>query len=145
MLRLSNQDTQLTFIQAGGLAGTAVDLLFFPIDTIKTRLQSAQGFARAGGFKGVYNGLGSVVVGSAPGGTCILSLTQLHLPENYTSRCLLLNIRNNEEAFASTREPCTCQPHDIGVRGRSRTAVPLLWRFAIPCSRSTWINSRLRA
>lgn len=55
--------------QAGGLAGTAVDLLFFPIDTVKTRLQSSQGFIRAGGFKGVYKGVGSVVVGSAPGGT----------------------------------------------------------------------------
>lgn len=50
------------------MAGTAVDLLFFPLDTIKTRLQSAQGFARAGEFRGVYKGVGSVVVGSAPGG-----------------------------------------------------------------------------
>ena len=56
------------FAQAGGAAGTAVDLLFFPIDTVKTRLQSAQGFVRAGGFKGIYKGIGSVVVGSAPGG-----------------------------------------------------------------------------
>ncbi|KAH9949835.1 S-adenosylmethionine transporter [Amylocystis lapponica] len=59
-----------TFYQslaAGGLAGTAVDLLFFPIDTVKTRLQSSQGFVRAGGFSGIYKGIGSVVVGSAPG------------------------------------------------------------------------------
>ena len=60
--------TYFTVIQAGGLAGTAVDLLFFPLDTIKTRLQAAQGFRRAGGFSGVYKGVGSVVVGSAPGG-----------------------------------------------------------------------------
>lgn len=53
---------------AGGLAGTAVDTLFFPIDTLKTRAQSQIGFFPAGGFKGVYNGLGSAVVGSAPGG-----------------------------------------------------------------------------
>ena len=45
-----------------------MDLLFFQIDTVKTRLQSSQGFIRAGGFKGVYKGIGSVVVGSAPGG-----------------------------------------------------------------------------
>jgi solute carrier family 25 S-adenosylmethionine transporter 26 len=56
------------------LAGTAVDLLFFPIDTIKTRLQSPQGFYRAGGFKGIYKGVGSVGVGSAPGGTLIFHL-----------------------------------------------------------------------
>ena len=54
--------------QAGGLAGTSVDLLFFPIDTVKTRLQSAQGFAKAGGFRGIYKGVGSVIVGSAPSG-----------------------------------------------------------------------------
>ncbi|KAF8625957.1 hypothetical protein AX17_006682 [Amanita inopinata Kibby_2008] len=55
------------------MAGTAVDLLFFPIDTLKTRLQSAQGFIRAGGFKGVYKGVGSVVVGSAPGAAVFFS------------------------------------------------------------------------
>lgn len=49
------------------MAGMTVDLLFYPIDTIKTRLQSAQGFLAAGGFKGVYRGLGSTAVGSAPG------------------------------------------------------------------------------
>ncbi|KAF5311574.1 hypothetical protein D9611_009522 [Ephemerocybe angulata] len=62
--------SQPTFVQsllAGGAAGTSVDLLFFPIDTVKTRLQSPQGFVRAGGFKGIYKGVGSVVVGSAPG------------------------------------------------------------------------------
>ncbi|KAH7915473.1 mitochondrial carrier domain-containing protein [Hygrophoropsis aurantiaca] len=65
-----------TFFQslaAGGLAGTAVDLLFFPIDTVKTRLQSAQGFSKAGGFRGIYKGVGSVVVGSAPGAAVFFS------------------------------------------------------------------------
>lgn len=65
-----------TFIQsllAGGAAGTAVDLLFFPVDTMKTRLQSAKGFRRAGGFHGVYKGVGSVVVGSAPGAAVFFS------------------------------------------------------------------------
>lgn len=43
-------------------------MLFYPIDTIKTRLQSAQGFIKAGGFNGIYRGVGSVMVGSWPGG-----------------------------------------------------------------------------
>ncbi|KAG1849892.1 mitochondrial carrier domain-containing protein [Suillus subalutaceus] len=60
-------------LAAGGLAGTAVDLLFFPIDTVKTRLQSAQGFVKAGGFRGIYKGVGSVVVGSAPGAAAFFS------------------------------------------------------------------------
>lgn len=50
-----------------------MDLLFFPIDTVKTRLQSSQGFRRAGGFAGVYKGVGSVIVGSAPGGVLLPS------------------------------------------------------------------------
>ena len=45
-----------------------MDLLFYPIDSVKTRLQSAQGFVKTGGFNGIYRGVGSVIVGSAPGG-----------------------------------------------------------------------------
>ncbi|KAK1060284.1 hypothetical protein LTR74_012004 [Friedmanniomyces endolithicus] len=57
----------LRSLLAGGLAGTTVDLSLFPLDTLKTRLQSAAGFRASGGFRGVYNGIGSAVVGSAPG------------------------------------------------------------------------------
>ncbi|GAA97023.1 uncharacterized protein L969DRAFT_96910 [Mixia osmundae IAM 14324] len=56
-----------TALLSGAAAGLSVDILFFPIDTVKTRLQSSQGFWSSGGFSGVYRGLGSVVVGSAPG------------------------------------------------------------------------------
>lgn len=52
-----------------------MDLMFYPIDTIKTRLQSQQGFVKAGGFKGIYKGVGSVGVGSAPGGESLLLLS----------------------------------------------------------------------
>uniref|UniRef100_A0A914YL24 S-adenosylmethionine mitochondrial carrier protein n=1 Tax=Panagrolaimus superbus TaxID=310955 RepID=A0A914YL24_9BILA len=52
---------------SGAAAGLSVDLSLYPIDTIKTRLQSSQGFIKSGGFKNVYRGMGSVAVGSAPG------------------------------------------------------------------------------
>mgnify|MGYP002477660670 CR=1 FL=1 len=68
---------------AGACAGTAVDTLFFPIDTLKTRAQAQQGFFAAGGFKGVYRGLGSAVVGSAPGASLFFTSYELakhHLP-----------------------------------------------------------------
>ncbi|KAM5348588.1 hypothetical protein ACJ41O_008412 [Fusarium nematophilum] len=52
---------------AGALAGTTVDLSLFPLDTLKTRLQSSAGFFPSGGFTGIYRGIGSVLVGSAPG------------------------------------------------------------------------------
>ena len=52
---------------AGGFAGTTVDLTLYPIDTLKTRLQSSAGFYHSGGFHGIYAGVGSAVIGSAPG------------------------------------------------------------------------------
>lgn len=42
--------------------------MLFPIDTLKTRLQSEKGFIKSGGFKRLYNGLGPAAVGSVPTG-----------------------------------------------------------------------------
>lgn len=55
-------------LQAGGVAGTAVDTILFPLDTIKTRLQSSSGFWKSGGFKSIYRGIGPAFCGSAPNG-----------------------------------------------------------------------------
>jgi len=63
---MTSEPTFLTSLVSGGLAGTAVDVSLFPLDTIKTRLQSKQGFWAAGGFKRIYAGLGPAAVGSAP-------------------------------------------------------------------------------
>jgi solute carrier family 25 (mitochondrial S-adenosylmethionine transporter), member 26 len=54
---------------AGAVAGLAVDVSLFPIDTVKTRLQAAGGFFANGGWRGIYKGIGSVAIGSAPTGT----------------------------------------------------------------------------
>jgi len=58
---------------AGGCAGTAVDVALHPLDTLKTRLQSQEGFFAAGGFRGVYRGLTSAALGSAPGAAAFFS------------------------------------------------------------------------
>lgn len=50
------------------MAGLFVDISLFPLDTIKTRLQSAEGFLKSGGFHGIYRGIGPQVIGSAPQG-----------------------------------------------------------------------------
>eukprot|EP00049_Salpingoeca_infusionum_P010041 m.170233 g.170233 ORF g.170233 m.170233 type:complete len:287 (-) comp14524_c0_seq4:287-1147(-) len=50
----------------GAVAGPVVDIVLFPLDTLKTRLQASEGFIKAGGFRGVYNGLLSAALGSAP-------------------------------------------------------------------------------
>lgn len=56
----------LTSLISGGMAGLVVDVMLFPIDTIKTRLQSEKKFWRSGGFRGIYNGLSPAAVGSVP-------------------------------------------------------------------------------
>ncbi|VBB28307.1 unnamed protein product [Acanthocheilonema viteae] len=50
----------------GAIAGLAVELTLYPLDTIKTRLQSSKGFTAAGGLRNVYRGMRSVVIGSVP-------------------------------------------------------------------------------
>ncbi|XP_075039502.1 mitochondrial S-adenosylmethionine carrier protein isoform X2 [Mixophyes fleayi] len=55
-----------TSLLAGGTAGMCVDLILFPLDTFKTRLQSPQGFSKAGGFRGIYAGVPSTAIGSFP-------------------------------------------------------------------------------
>lgn len=63
---MTGEPTFITSLVSGGLAGTAVDVSLFPLDTIKTRLQTKQGFWAAGGFTRIYAGLGAAAVGSAP-------------------------------------------------------------------------------
>ena len=50
------------------MAGLVVDMTLFPVDTIKTRLQSQQRFWKAGGFMNLYKGVGPAAIGSAPSG-----------------------------------------------------------------------------
>lgn len=61
---------------AGGAAGMAMWLLIFPIDTVKSRLQSAEGkptigsvvreINARGGFKAFFPGLGPALARSVP-------------------------------------------------------------------------------
>ncbi|OZC05962.1 carrier protein PET8 domain protein [Onchocerca flexuosa] len=57
----------------GAVAGLVVDLTLYPLDTIKTRLQSSEGFAAAGGLRNIYRGMGSVFIGSAPSAALFFS------------------------------------------------------------------------
>ncbi|CAL5079824.1 unnamed protein product [Urochloa decumbens] len=50
---------------AGGAAGVVVETALYPIDTIKTRLQAAQGGSKIQ-WKGLYAGIGGNIVGVLP-------------------------------------------------------------------------------
>ncbi|WFD40886.1 S-adenosylmethionine transporter [Malassezia japonica] len=119
-----------TSLMAGAASGMSVDLLFYPIDTIKTRLQSAQGFWKAGGFAGVYRGMGSVAVGSAPGAS-IFFVTYESL-KSYLSRTLYPGQAHDAKAnsplvhmaSASVAEVAACLvrvPTEV-VKSRQQTA-----------------------
>lgn len=64
--QFQNEILNHVFLKGGGVAGFVVDIVLYPLDTLKTRLQAAQGFTKAGGFKGVYKGIGPQAIGSAP-------------------------------------------------------------------------------
>lgn len=65
---MSSDDRRSNFVAvtAGGAAGLAADVILFPLDTIKTRLQSSPGFRATGGFSRIYAGLTTACIGSVP-------------------------------------------------------------------------------
>lgn len=77
---------------AGGIAGTSVDVSLHPIDTLRTRLQSPEGFRAAGGFKGVYKGITSAALGSAPGAAAFFSTYE-------TMKQVLKNVSGQRESW----------------------------------------------
>eukprot|EP01064_Diplonema_japonicum_P006004 TRINITY_DN13973_c1_g1_i5.p1 TRINITY_DN13973_c1_g1~~TRINITY_DN13973_c1_g1_i5.p1 ORF type:complete len:307 (+),score=35.98 TRINITY_DN13973_c1_g1_i5:39-959(+) len=56
----------LTSLTAGGMAGLSVDLMLFPLDSIKTRRQAHGGMAKAGGIRNLYSGVQAAAIGSVP-------------------------------------------------------------------------------
>jgi hypothetical protein len=62
--------------QAGAIAAFAVDLLVYPLDTLKTRFQAPEyaklytnastGKANPALFRGLYQGIGSVIIATLP-------------------------------------------------------------------------------
>ncbi|CAK9811671.1 S-adenosylmethionine mitochondrial carrier protein [Anthophora plagiata] len=100
----------VTSLLAGGLAGTSVDLILFPLDTLKTRLQSKQGFIKSGGFSNLYKGLLPVLIGSAPSASLffvtyesIKTVTQCRIPERYHS---FLHMGSASLAEMVNEKPC---------------------------------------
>lgn len=65
----------LTIVKAGAVAAFSIDLLVYPLDTIKTRIQSpdyatiyrsSSGTINRALFRGLYQGVGSVILATVP-------------------------------------------------------------------------------
>lgn len=50
----SEEGSVVRWLMCGATAGLAVDIGLYPLDTIKSRMQSKQGFIAAGGFRDIY-------------------------------------------------------------------------------------------
>lgn len=131
-------DNFFTALVSGGFAGLIVDIVLFPIDTIKTRLQSERGFWRSGGFKTVYKGLGPVVAASGPTSAlffCTYESIKYHFGELYpeNKHCTYINM------FAATiGEIVACSirvPTEIAKQRRqvlqndkiNKSGIQILW------------------
>ena len=78
-------------VLAGGCASAAVDVCIYPLDTLKTRMQAAQGFRAAGGYTGLFSGVTAAALGAVPGGALFFGVyeysrsgLQSHISPQYT-------------------------------------------------------------
>lgn len=123
--------------QSGGVAGLTVDLILFPMDTIKTRLQSRQGFWTAGGFRRIYAGIGPAAVGSIPSGTELgrFTVSRSMIPPFFCSCLIFLYLRVGEE-LSCCQNACTVSStpaYVCSIDGRSgkgtSCGLPILWSW----------------
>ncbi|CAK8690426.1 unnamed protein product [Clavelina lepadiformis] len=91
-------------------AGLSVDIILFPFDTIKTRLQSKQGFFKTGGFHRLYAGLGSIALGSAPGAAVFFTAYEAtrQAMDNHVQKNTRLQSMLSDMTAACTGEVVAC-------------------------------------
>lgn len=65
-------------------------MALYPLDTLKTRLQSQYGFWNSGGFKGIYKGIGPTSIGSPLSGIMhpIANTHSVSITYNKSIECL---------------------------------------------------------
>lgn len=99
--------------QAGAVAAFTVDVLVYPLDTIKTRYQNQASLGAIAGRgavpKGLYQGIGSVVIATLPAGErskecpCEVSETEALSIQTHSRR--LLRMLRVDEVITQTRHP----------------------------------------
>lgn len=91
----------LVSLISGAASGTSTDIVFFPIDTLKTRLQAKGGFFHNGGYHNIYKGIGSAIIASAPGAS-LFFLTYDSMKEITKPRLKQLQIMEGHEQLCET-------------------------------------------
>lgn len=82
-----------------------MDVVLFPLDTIKTRLQSKAGFLAAGAFRNIYAGIVPAAAGSAPSGKLIgLSLHFLQATGEEREELSSVSLKSAAATFFCTYE-----------------------------------------
>ncbi|KAK6495420.1 hypothetical protein TWF481_003444 [Arthrobotrys musiformis] len=84
--------SHLDVVLAGATAAFTIDLIIYPIDTIKTRLQASSEWTggRRELFKGAYQGVGSIILATLPSSAAFF-LTYNFLVKNISSALLPSN------------------------------------------------------
>lgn len=95
-------------LTSGAAAGLAADVVLFPLDTLKTRLQSAEGFWRVGGVRGMYAGLASLATGSMPSAAIFFCTYEGIKSVTSTGRTSGLQVVGGHMAAAMLAEVASC-------------------------------------
>lgn len=139
-----------TSLCSGALSGLSVDLLFYPIDTLKTRLQSSKGFIQSGGFSGIYRGIGSVAVGSAPGAACFFvvyeSVKPLLESQQRFGENAAFSRAGGHMMAASTAEIAACLirvPTEV-IKSRQQTSIYGSKTTTLEAFKAVWKESGVR-
>ncbi|KAM3956626.1 S-adenosylmethionine mitochondrial carrier protein homolog [Aphomia sociella] len=129
------KSTYLAPLMAGAVAGVSVDIALYPLDTLKTRLQSEQGFQKAGGFRGVYRGLLTVATSSMPTTALFFvsyestkKFVQPHVPTQYTPLVHMLAASVGEVLACVIRVPTEIakQRKQTYVGNKARSSISIL-------------------
>ncbi|XP_012223142.1 mitochondrial S-adenosylmethionine carrier protein-like [Linepithema humile] len=130
---LSKKDVLFTSFISGALAGIVCDVTLYPLDTLKTRLQSQHGFFQSGGFKHLYKGIGPVILGSAPSAAIffityegIKQYSQPYISDQYHSIIHMIAASSSEmtaclirvpvEVIKQRRQALLSDPHRLRLR-----------------------------
>jgi len=107
---------------AGAASGMSVEAILFPIDSLKTRLQSGTCFREAGAFRSIYRGVGVTAVGAVPA-SAIFFCTYEYSKERFGS--VLFASVAGELVASSIRVPVDLvkQRLQVGLSSGMRSAV----------------------